>query len=206
MDAQTDILKRGLAHAGQAVLAASALGNLHLGPKRLGRRMARRISGRLRQIETLVRRIVFLMALRLPLAPPVPRAAPAGPAPQADLPEGVELAVFPRLPPRRLKLLPARQPFVAGSAFPAESGRATGPVLPFRLMARITALQRVIADPEAHARRLARHLRRLRQRGEPRPVVGPAGPAFRLSPELGALAALLPEQINAALDTWETSG
>jgi len=36
MDAQTDILKRGLEHAALAVMDASALANLHLGPKRIG--------------------------------------------------------------------------------------------------------------------------------------------------------------------------
>ena len=73
-------------------------------------------------------------------------------------------------------------------------------------MARIAALRRVIADPDGHAIRLARNLRRLQQKGEPRPMVGAATSAFRLSPELGAITTLLPAQIRAGLDSWESSG
>ena len=193
---------------GLAVLDASALANLHLGPKQIGRRVAQRISGRLKLLETLVRRLILVLALKLslvPAAPPAPRAEPT-PKPEPDLPDGVELAHFPRLYPKRLNLLPARHPFEAEGGFPASSSRATGPVSPHRLMVRIVALQRVIADPDGHALRLARHLRRLQERGEPRPVIGPAPRAFRLSPELGAIAALLPVQIQAALETWGAPG
>ena len=75
MDAQTDILKRGLEHAGRAVLDASALANLHLGPKVIGRGVAQRISGRLRMLEPIVRRLILVLALNLTLAPAAPRAA-----------------------------------------------------------------------------------------------------------------------------------
>ena len=206
MDAQTDILERGLEQAGLAVLDASALANLHLGPKQIGRRVAQRISGRLKLLETLVRRLILVLALNLSLAPTAPPASRAAPKPEPDLPDGVELAIFPRLYPKRLNLLPARQSFEAEGGFPASSSRATGPVSPHRLMVRIAALQRVIADPDGHALRLARHLRRLQERGEPRPVIGPAPRAFRLSPELGAIATLLPVQIQAALETWGRPG
>ncbi|KCZ62733.1 hypothetical protein L53_11580 [Hyphomonas sp. L-53-1-40] len=200
MDAQTDILKRGLEHAALAVMDASALANLHLGPKRIGRGLAQRVSGRLRILEIIVRRLILLMA------PAPPRPAPANPAPEPDLPEGVELAIFPRLSPRRLTLLPARQAFEGPGGFPDMSGTSYGPVSPHKLMARIAALRRVIAAPEAHATRLARTLKRLQKSGEPRPVVGAATPAFRLSPELGAMAAMLPAQISAGLESWESSG
>ncbi len=206
MDAQTDILKRGLEQAALAVMDASALANLHLGPKRIGRGLAQRVSGRLRILETIVRRLILLMALGLQLAPPPPRPAPAGPAHEPDLPEGVELAIFPRLSPRRLKLLPARRAFEGSGGFPDISRTISGPVSPRKLMARIAALRRVIAEPEAHATRLARSLKRLQKNGEPKPMVGAATPAFRLSPELGALATLLPAQISAALESWESSG
>lgn len=103
-----------------------------------------------------------------------------------------------------MKLLPARQVIEGG--FPDILRTLSGPVSPHRLMARIAALRRVIADPDGHALRLARSLKRLQKHGEPRPAVGPATSAFRLSPELGAIATLLPAQIRAGLDSWESSG
>lgn len=212
MDAQTDILERGLRHAALAVMDASALGDLHLGPKRIGRSLAGRISGRLRQVEVIVRRILFLMALRLAYVPaPKRQAAPVpepAPAPATALPDGVELAAFPRVAAPRLALLPRKQAFGGEGGFPDPQQsrlRPGGPVSPARLIARIAALRRVFKDPAGHATRLARQLHRLKAAGEPRPLVGPAGGAYRLSSELGALATLLPSQIHAALESWDTS-
>lgn len=207
MDTQTDILRRGLDAAWQAVLGASAIADLHLGPRQITRSAARRISGRLRQIETIVRRLILVLALQVRLKPASPR--PAGPVTHPDTaaaPDDITVAGFPRLSRRRLKLLPARRRFEAAPEFPAPGLRPAGPVSPLKLMARIAALHTVISDPDAHALRLARSLRRMRKSGEPRPVIAPAESAYRLSPELGAIATLLPTQIHAAFDTWERSG
>jgi hypothetical protein len=204
MDAQTDILKRGLEQAGLAVMNASTLANLHLEPKRIARSLARRVSGRLHLLETIVRRLILVMALGLSPARALPR--PASTAPEPDLPEGVELAIFPRVPTRRLTLLPARQVIEGPSGFPDSSSTSYGPISPRKLLARIAALRRVIAAPEAHALRLARTLKRLQKNGEPKPMVGPAESAYRLSPELGAIASMLPSQISAGLESWESSG
>ena len=206
MNAQAEILERGLEQAALAVLGASALGNLHLEPSHIGRGLAQRISGRLRQVESLVRRILFLMALRLAYVP-APKAD-AAPRPAPALPDGVELAEFPRVAVRRLSLLPPKRAFGTDAQFPDTLQarlRPGGPVSPARLVQRIAALRRVFKDPDGHAKRLARHLYRLKSAGEPRPMIGPADSAYRLSPELGALATLLPSQIHAALDGWDSS-
>ena len=206
MNAQANILERGLEQAALAVLGASALGNLHLEPSHIGRGLAQRISGRLRQVESLVRRILFLMALRLAYVP-VPKAD-AAPRPAPALPDGVELVEFPRVTMRRLSLLPPKRAFGTDAQFPDTLQarlRPGGPVSPARLVQRIAALRRVFKDPDGHVKRLARHLYRLKSAGEPRPMIGPADSAYRLSPELGALATLLPSQIHAALDGWDSS-
>ena len=118
MNAQANILERGLEQAALAVLGASALGNLHLEPSHIGRGLAQRISGRLRQVESLVRRILFLMALRLAYVPvPKSDAAPR-PAAAPALPDGVELAEFPRVTVRRLSLLPPKRAFGTDAQFP----------------------------------------------------------------------------------------
>ena len=71
---------------------------------------------------------------------------------------------------------------------------------------RIVALQRVLANPDAAAKRFARAIERVKAKGDPKPYVGPPKSAFRLSPELGALAVALPGLLNAAMETWESSG
>ena len=208
MNAQANILERGLEQAALAVLGASALGNLHLEPSHIGRGLAQRISGRLRQVESLVRRILFLMALRLAYVPAPNADAVPRPAAAPALPDGVELAEFPRVTVRRLSLLPPKRAFGTDAQFPDTLQarlRPGGPVSPARLVQRIAALRRVFKDPDGHVKRLARHLYRLKSAGAPRPMIVPADSAYRLSPELGALATLLPSQIHAALDGWDSS-
>lgn len=210
MTEAADFFLQALEQVRRAVLAIGEMADLQTGARDLTRGRLSRAGGRLRQVETILRRLILLMALALSLPPVRPRGpAGPGPGPEPELPEGVELAVFPRLQPRRLSLLPPRTPF-AGTGqiwdMSGPPGAAPGPVTPWRLMARIAALQRVLAAPEAHARRLARSLERLRKSGEPRPMVGEAESAFRLSPELGVIASLLPGQLRAALEHWQGSG
>lgn len=209
-----DFISLGLHEAGEAVTDVVAMANLHLGPKRLSRRLAQRASGRLKLVETIVRRLVLLLALSLRLAPVRKRPAPGPDTAQSTataqdaLPDGVEIALFPRLRPRRLALLPRPQRFEETGPFMVQFQpgiRPAGPVSPVRLMARIAALQRVLAAPDAYAKRLARSLHRLKASGEPRPAIGSAAGAHRLRPELGALSTMLPGLLGAALETWETS-
>jgi hypothetical protein len=179
MDIQTNILNRGLEQAGLAVMNASTLASLHLEPKLIARSLAQRVSGRLRLLETIVRRLILVMALSLFPAPTLSRQAIT--APEPDLPDGVELAIFPRVHVRRLALLPARQDIEGPGGSPDLSGTSYGPVSPRKPMASIAALRRVIAAPEAPPLRLARTLKRLQKSGEPKPVVGAATPASRPS-------------------------
>ena len=82
----------------------------------------------------------------------------------------------------------------------------SGPVSTKPLIDRILALQKILKAPEAAAKRLARTLQRMKAKGEPKPMVGSAAGAFRLSAELGAVSTALPEFIRAALESWESSG
>ena len=214
MNQDGDLISVGLIEVARAVSDVIAMANLHLGPKKLTRRLAQRAGGRLRLLETIVRRLITLMALSVRLQPAIPRAeeTPANATPPAALPdwlpEGTVIAEFPRAYPRRLRMLPRTQQFDLSGSFLGQlraTIRATGPVSPLRLMARIAALQRVLAAPQAHAKRLACHLALLQKAGEPRPMVGPAQSAYRLWPELGALSTALPGLLTAALESWDNS-
>ncbi|MEO1406370.1 MAG: hypothetical protein AAFV54_07745, partial [Pseudomonadota bacterium] len=69
----------------------------------------------------------------------------------------------------------------------------------------IIALQRVLDTPDAHAKRLARHLSTLRKSGEPKPLLIPAAVPAGLSPEIGLLYGGLAHQLHQALKSWDSS-
>ena len=81
----------------------------------------------------------------------------------------------------------------------------TGPVTAAPVLARVSALYKVLDNPELHARRLARSLERQRKAGAPKPVALPMASAYRLRPELGAIATALPGLLSAALERWDNS-
>ena len=197
-----DLIHHGLEQARLALWAVINMTNAHLRPLTLKRSLKRRASGRLKQIEIIVRRLLTLMALALELAPVRPRLTPATPVP---LPEGTERVTFPA--PYRFALSGRVQPAVdpeASGLFPG-CVRASGPVPAAPFLARVSALYKVLETPDLYAKRLARSLERQRRRGDPKPVAMPMASAYRLRPELGMIATALPGMLNAALEKWENS-
>ncbi|MFT5775661.1 hypothetical protein [Hyphomonas sp.] len=89
-----DIIHHGFEQARYALLAVINMTDAHLRPLTLRRSLKRRASGRLKQLEIIVRRLLTLMALALTLPAVRPRTGftPATPTP---LPEGTELVTFP---------------------------------------------------------------------------------------------------------------
>ena len=88
----------------------------------------------------------------------------------------------------------------------ATTARPSGPVQAAPILARLAALQELLAAPEAHAKRLARTLERQRKAGEAAPIALPMPRTHRMPPELGAIATALPELLRDAFKSWETSG
>ncbi|WP_155838247.1 hypothetical protein, partial [Hyphomonas beringensis] len=64
-----DFLERGLELARRAVVTVVGRDNLQLNPETMPRARRARANGRLKQIETIVRRLILLMALALRLEP-----------------------------------------------------------------------------------------------------------------------------------------
>ena len=204
MTGSSDLISHGLREASLALTNIIGMTNIHLKPLTLPRSLARRASGRLKQLEIIVRRLLTLMALALTLAPVRPRTGltPATPAP---LPEGTEIVTFPA--PYRFALSGRVQPDVdpeASVVFPG-SIRAYGPVPAAPFLARVSALYKVLEAPDLYAKRLARSLDRQRKRGDPKPVALPMASAYRLRPELGLIATALPGLLSAALEKWDNS-
>ena len=204
MTGNSDLVSHGLREASLALTNIIGMTNIHLKPLTLPRSLMQRASGRLKQLEIIVRRLLTLMALALTLPAVRPRThlTPATPAP---LPEGTETVTFPD--PYRFALSGRVQPQVdpeASGLFPG-CVRASGPVPAAPFLARVSALCKVLEAPELYATRLARSLERQRKRGDPKPVALPMASAYRLRPELGAIATALPGLLSAALEKWENS-
>ncbi|MEH6488794.1 hypothetical protein [Hyphomonas oceanitis] len=191
-------VSHGIAHAQRALSAVAVMTNAHLTPSTLKRTLAQRARAELARLEIIIRRLLVLMALGLVL-PPVPVRASSGHHPDTERVETKASGRLTGLAPRVLGPDMDR----AGLATAA---RSCGPVQAAPILARLAALQELLAAPEAHAKRLARTLERQRKAGEAAPMALPMTRTHRLPPELGAIATALPELLRTAFKSWETSG
>ena len=191
-------VNHGIAHAQRALSAVAVMTNAHLNPSTLKRTLAQRARAELTRLEIIIRRLLVLMALGLVL-PPVSIRASSVHYPGSERVETKASTGLQGLSPRVLG------PDMDGSAL-ATATRACGPGQAAPILARLAALQALLAAPEAHARRLARTLERQRKAGEAAPMALPMTRTHRLPPELGAIATALPELLREAFKSWESSG
>ena len=183
-----------LAHAlADAAIAA----DLDLQPATLAKSVKRRCLAELRRLETLIRRLIFLMALSVELAPILPR-------------EGRnyfrEEDAVPSPRKRSFRIASAASGAFRGSVEGVSGGLQPGPVDAAPVIARWTQLTRVWQSRERRAKLLARTLQRWQVKGEPKPYVLPMARLHRFSPELGLIASALPMLINKALIRWPDTG
>ena len=203
-----DFLQQGFRQAELELVDIVGSANLHLKPETVTRSLRARVRARLKALETILRRLILLMAMALDLAPVKPQAARAA----APLPEGVEdvtasfrahltlynMALMPGATVR-LETGPVRP-------FPDSSRTFSGPFPAAPLLARASALFRLLKAPEAAARRMARLLDRMKRRGEGRPWCLPMTRRHLMAPELALLAGVLPGLVNTALEAWADTG
>ena len=193
MSNTSTFVSHGITHAQRALSAVATMTNAHLNPNTLKRARAE-----LARLEIIIRRLLVLMALGLTLPPVIIRASSGHHSDTARV-ETKASGHLTGLSPRVLG------PDMDGSAM-ATATRACGPVQAAPILARLAALQELLAAPEAHARRLARTLERQRKAGDPAPMALPMTRTHRMPPELGAIATALPELLRNAFKSWESSG
>ena len=132
----------------------------------------------LRPAESMVRRMLLILALKAPITPIAPAQAGAsghtGPAPATPSPPPDRaLALFPLTEPLTIRLPRQGLPYVkfgprihvfgSGMAWrPLPEETAPPPLPTAPLLARLSRLDAVLADPDAHAARLARWIARNR--------------------------------------------
>ena len=191
-------VSHGIAHAQRALANVAVMTRAHLNPTTLKRTLARRARAELARLEIIIRRLLTLMALGLVLPPVAIRASSVHPSCTG------------RVETKASGRLTGLAPLILGPDMDrdglATATRACGPVQAAPILARLAALQDLLAAPEAHARRLARTLERQRKAGEAAPMALPMTRTHRLPPELGAIATALPELLRDAFKSWESSG
>lgn len=170
----------------------------------LPRSRARRLGGQLKALETFLRQLLLLIALKLELAPLKPREA-LKPVAFGLSEDGVETVWFPRGPVRCLRLAPPSLPEDGLPDLP-RTAPCKGPVPAGRFLDRIAAIHRVLVSPLAHVRRLARVLARQKGSLGIYCIVGAQVNRRRLDPELSHLARPLPGELISAIADWPDTG
>jgi hypothetical protein len=181
----------------RAVAEAGVDANLHRAPAKISKTVKRHCMAELKRLTLILRRLIFLMALSMNLAPVKPRAASnyfeaKESAPQTDT---VSFQLTPASPGECPHFL--RGPLM----LPQPGFVDAAPVL-----ARWTALLHVLKTHQRRAKSLARTLARWQAAGEAKPVILPMAKVHRLSPQLGLIASALPMLIAQALKTWPDTG
>lgn len=201
MERMQGFVETGLAAAGRALQAAGDRAGLHLAPDTLTRPVARRLRSSLRVIETLVRRLLVLIAASLELedrnrsARPVRDRQTSAPVP------GRRACVFELMPPATFD--PATFERMDATAAHAPHQNYTGIRL---LLDRFHTLRAVIEDPARAARRMARLLAREKEAGALKPICLPQERLHRFDPEFGLIAAALPGLVAEVLPVWYDTG
>ncbi|MEM7660938.1 MAG: hypothetical protein AAF292_01710 [Pseudomonadota bacterium] len=211
MRSDTPLLVIATEQIGLAVVALMGWTEVHISERIPTKWKLRKASTRLRALETLVRRLIMLMALQLDLDQAEARLTPTKTEnnPTSDAPEiinGVELVDFPTVRQRNLSLLPQLINFSEGvdlSDYPRPSTPTH--IMARRFSRRIIALQKVLDAPEAYAKRLARTISKFRKAGEPAPLLMSAPLPSGLSPEIGLLYGGVTMELQDCLHKWDTS-
>ena len=201
MDQKTSLIEQGLENLRLDLLDALGGANLHLQPETISRSLYAKVRAKLKVLEQVLRRLLVLLAMTLDLAPVRPRALQAA----APLPEGVEdvtssfRAHLPALYRMALMGRPSGPPRDFGAL---ASTRLSGPVPAMPLMRRAAVLLKIMKNPDAAARRMARLIGRMKRRGEAKPYCLPLAARGRLRPELALLTSAITLEVNAALADW----
>jgi hypothetical protein len=204
MDQQSTFLQQGFERVKLDLLDTIGQANLHLKPETITRSLRAKVRAKLKVLETILRRLILVLAMSLKLDPVKPRPS----APAASAQEGVEdvTTSFKRhIKSYRMALM--GRPLGPVGIFPETRRTAPkGPVLAAPLLVQAAVLLRIMKHPDAAARRMARLLDRIRKRGEGRPHCAPLAGRHRLTPQLGLIASLLTAHVKTALDTWYDTG
>ncbi len=179
-----------LAHA---VARAGVKAGLYKAPEVISKTLKRRVSAELKRLGVLLRRLIFLMALKVELAPLVPR-------PASNYFEKTEGAPKAHKPFFALVPTPSSQApdFLHGPILVPDRG----PVPAAGLINRWEAMLAVLKYSKQRAKRLARTIQRWKAKGEAKPYIAPVPKTHLMPAALGLVSGGLTVQLIAALKDW----
>ena len=177
----------------RAVAEAGVNADLFKQPELISKTVKHRVSVELKRLAVLLRRLIFLMALQVELAPLVPRPA----SNYFEKSEGE---------PEARKAFFSVLPVPAGEAPDFLRGPITvplrGPVPAAPLIARWEAMLDTLKHARRRAKCLARTLQRWKADGEARPYIAPIPKSYAMPAALGIVSGGLTAQLIDALRDW----
>jgi len=189
----TDFITHAFKTIARAVAEAGVNADLFKHPELIPKTLKHRVSAELKRLAVLLRRLIFLMALQVELAPLVPRPA----SNYFEKSEGE---------PTARKAFFSVLPVPAGEAPDFLRGPITvplrGPVPAAPLIARWEAMLDTLKHASRRAKCLARTLQRWKADGEARPYVAPIPKTYAMPAALGIVSGALTVQLTQALRDW----
>jgi len=192
MKDSTDFFSQAFYTIARAIAEAGVNADLFKTPETIAKSLNRRVRAELRRLAVLLRRLIFLAALQMELAPLPPRTGSNYYEPKK--PDADYRYVFTMLPaPSRPCPYFLKGPVVVPSR---------GPVPAAPLIARWQAMLDTMKHHKRRAKRLARTIQRWQAAGEARPHVPPIARSPRMPAALGLVSGGLTAQLVEALKAW----
>lgn len=189
----TDFFSHAYYTIARAVAEAGVNADLFKQPELIPKTLKRRVSAELKRLAVLLRRLIFLMALKVELAPVKPR-------PGSNYFEKTESE------PTARKAFFSVLPVPAGEAPEFLHGPITaptrGPVPAAPLIARWEAMLETLKFCTRRAKCLARTIQRWKAEGEARPYIVPVPKTHAMPAALGIVSGGLTVQLIEALKGW----
>ena len=190
----SDFIRHAHRTIARAVAETGVNADLIRFPETIRKSVKRRVSAELKRLAILIRRLIFLMALRVELAPLVPR-------PASNYFEKADGEPKPRRP--FFSVLPTLRVRSAGFSTRTNHGADA------RTCARRSAdrpLDRHAGDDQVcrtyRANRLARTIQRWKAAGEARPYIAPIPKAYAMHHSVALVSGGLTVQLVEALKDW----
>jgi hypothetical protein len=192
----TDFLSHAWKTLAYAIAKVGVHADLHQVPERISKTVKRRVSAELKRLAILLRRLIFLMALQVELAPVKPRMG-------SNYFEKTEGEV-------KKTCTFSLMPTVAGETPYFLKGPQTvpdrGPVLAEPLIDRWQAMLETLKNAQRRAKCLARTLQRQRTEGEPKSYIVPIPNTHSFPAALALVSGGLAVQLTEALKDWPDTG